>query len=219
MIATQIITVTYMIPLGVSEAISIRLGNTIPQSASKAKTLSFWYLISALVLMTIVSLCTYIFRSSIYQIFTKEEDIIQGCEEIWSKVCMYIFTIGIWAIMEGITTSIGRQWIVGVLVVILLWSISLPLLYYLAIVKNGGLNVAWQCVWPPNLILTIFLAVYLSRLDWDALSAEARMDESDDDEDDYSDAESEIISITKKTKDKNGFYGSISQQETASLST
>jgi multidrug resistance protein, MATE family len=213
MISTQIIMVTYMIPLGVSEAISIRLGNIIPQSASRAKQLYFWYLVSGTATMTVVSLSVYIFRLPIYHLFTKEDDIIEGCEEIWSKVCFYIFTIGIWSIMDGITTSLGRQWIVGILVVVLLWSISLPLLYYLVIIKNGGLNVAWQCIWPPNLLLIIILAIYISRLDWDAVSEEARMNDSDDDSDDEG---SESIPMTKKN-DKNVVYGSISQ-ETASLS-
>jgi Na+-driven multidrug efflux pump len=228
MISTQIVTVTYMVPLGVCEAISIRLGNVLPQSATRAKTLCFWYCISGTILFAIMSSLVYICRSWLYQIFTTEEDIIQGCEEIWFKVCLYIFVIGVMSVLDGITTAIGKQWIVGILVVILLWLISLPLLYYFAIYKNGGLNVAWECIWPPNLVLDIVLALYFVRLDWDAASEEARLNESDsscssssssdDDEDDDEDDDnatdnpSAELALKSKNAKNGGMYGSISQE-------
>lgn len=197
-ISSQVVTFIYMIPLGVSEAITIRLGNVLPQSPKHAKRLSLYYFIGGACMMIIVGNCIYMFRHWIYALFTIEEEVIAGCDEIWSRVSFYISIMGLFGILKGIATALGKQWILGILVCIYLWSISLPLLFYLVVKKNEGVSVAWNCIWPANLFMVATLCVYLVVIDWGPIVDDIRQSnlELETEEED----DSEMVHLTSKYK-------------------
>lgn len=196
-ISSQIVTFIYMMPLGVSEAITIRLGNVLPRSPKQAKLLSFYYFIGGSCMMMFIGSGIYVSRYWIYALFTTEPDVIEGCDEIWPKVSFYIIIMGLFGMLKGIATALGKQWILGILVVVYLWSISLPLLYHLSIKKSGGLSIAWNCIWPANFGIVVTLGAYLVRLDWDPIGEEIRQSEL---EYEAEEEDSEMVQLTGKHK-------------------
>ena len=164
-IPSQLLTVMFMAPLGISIALSIQIGTIIPTSAVKAKRLYFYGFTCCTLLFALMSCNIYIFRSSIYRLFTTEQEVIDGCDEIWFEVAFYWWNVATFAINGGIAVGLGMQWLFGMITIAVLWVIGLPSIYYFAIVQEGGLRVAWHLIWPPYLFLNATLGLVFSRTD------------------------------------------------------
>lgn len=181
-IPTQVSTVLFILPLGTGIALSIRLGNTLPQSVSRSKELALGcWLTSAVIFGVLCSLC-YIQRHWVYSVFTHEPEIIQGAEEIWLDVAIFCFLLCMFGINMGMAVGLGMQWTLGAVTVLWLWVVGLPAAYYFAIYRGGGLNAAWKCVWPPYIIINGWLMLSFWWKDWDAIAAEIRRREGMDDD-------------------------------------
>jgi Na+-driven multidrug efflux pump len=175
-ISTQIMTITFMIPLGICEAMEIRIANVLPRSSNRAKKLSFYYSLCSTILFASMSYGIYIIRFWFYRIFTIELEVIDGCEEIWGDVCIFIFNIGVLEVNSGIATALGMQWMMGFFTVVFLWCTRLPALFYFAIYQDGGLKMAWQCIWPFYIALNIAIITRLVCCDWEAIAMDIRKD-------------------------------------------
>ena len=121
-----------------------------------------------------VSVALYVYRRSIYGMFTNEPEVMTGCEEIWWMVCLYYFILTIFAINMGISTGLGLQWVTGITTIVFIWIVSFPGAYYFAIWKHGGLFIAWYWIWPPYAGINGVLAYVLLRKDWKEIAAHIR---------------------------------------------
>ena len=176
-IPTQVIMVTFMLPLGIGTALAIRLGHTLPRNVQRAKALALWCWLLCALLWTVMSTALYTQRQSIYRLFTHELDVMEGAEEIWWNVCFYFFQLGLFGINMGITTGLGMQWSLGVTTVVCLWVIGLPVAYYYAIVQGGGLGAAWSWVWPPYVAMNLILMHAFCTKNWDEIAILIRLRE------------------------------------------
>jgi Na+-driven multidrug efflux pump len=173
-IPTQLIMVTFMGPYSLGLALSIRLGATIPVLVSRAKqTVADTFIFSAIAFGTI-SIIMYMKQNWLISLFTTAEAVVIGCHEIWWKVCIYSFCLSIYAIFMGVCIGLGMQWTLGIGTIIALWVIGLPSGYYFAVVKDGGIDMAWSTVWPPYILLPIALTIAIVRADWDKVALEIR---------------------------------------------
>jgi Na+-driven multidrug efflux pump len=169
-----------MLPYGVGGALAIRVGATLPHSVKRAKQLAWGCLLVSTVLSGLVSMALYWYRHVIYRIFTKEQDVIDGCEEIWWMVSLYYFILTVFAINMGISTGLGTQWTDGIITVVFIWTIGFPGAYYFAILQHGGLVIAWYWIWPPYAGIDVFLLAFLVWKDWHEVSALIRLREAVD---------------------------------------
>jgi multidrug resistance protein, MATE family len=202
-IPSQVMGMTYMIHLGIGIAVSIRVGNVIPQSVSQTKLICVYAVVFSSIVFAIIAILTYIGRSYIYSLFTTEQDVIDGCEQIWFKVSLYSFNMGIYTVVDGISTGLGKQWLAGYLTILFMFVLGIPSLYYFAVYKEGGLDIAWLWLLLPNIGVNVALAIGLALSDWDAISAKILEEDSDSeydenygDVDDDDDDDSEIMSLT-----------------------
>jgi MATE family multidrug resistance protein len=115
-IPTQVIMVSFMIPLGVGVALSVRLGVTLSQSVRRAKELVVGCYVVGTVVFGIMAVIMYTERLRIFHIFTTAPAVVQGCEEIWWKVCLYFFNLAVFGISIGTATGLGMQWTLGIVV-------------------------------------------------------------------------------------------------------
>lgn len=173
-IVGQVLEVIFTIPCGFGIALSIRIGNILPVSSNNAKKLCYWGFGIGTISCSVLSCSLYIFRKSIYSIFTTEIDIINGCEEIWFKVTIYCFGLNMYAILLGIFTGLGKQGTLGIVCVIFLWIISLPMTYYCAVALGGGLNAAWDNMYLVYIGINITLCASLLWIDWEDIAHEIR---------------------------------------------
>jgi Na+-driven multidrug efflux pump len=165
-IACDVIDLLLMLAYGVGQALTLRVSATIALSVKGAKQLAWGCLIVSSVVFGLVSLAMYFFRYDIYRIFTKEQEVMDGCEVIWWIVCLTFFILAVFAINTGIMTGLGLQGISGCATVVFVWILSFPLVVYFAFVKGGGLPVAWYGVWVPYAAINVCMTIYLLGTDW-----------------------------------------------------
>lgn len=198
-IAGQVVMFIFMIPFGYGIAMSIRIGNVLPQSPKKAKTICYYSFIIGTMMFLIMSICVYIFRHSIITIFTNETIVFDGCLEIWDKVAFYLFNLSLYAMFLGICIGLGQQAILGCICIIYLWFIGLPATYYFAIVNGGGINIAWKTMCPIYFGINVTIIVFIIRLDWEDIAKQIRLREGN----------TEISNVLTVRKEDTAQYGAI----------
>jgi MATE family multidrug resistance protein len=179
-IPNQVIMVAFMVPLGIGIALSIRLGQVLPRSPKKAKQLVFYTYVGSFIVVSFISVWLYIYRDFIFHIFTNEQDVLDGCESIWPQVVFYNWTLSMTAIAMGVSAGLGMQWTLGVVTFVCLWVIGMPALWYFAVYREGGLVVAWNCIYPPYISLNALMCCNFYFADWDAISHSIRIREGID---------------------------------------
>lgn len=176
-IPTQVIMVTFMAPLGLGIAVSIRLGATLPVSVARAKQTVVDCLVLGAIVFGAMAVALYTERRVIYGWFTTSDAVVAGCEEIWYKVCLYSFHLAVFGVLMGTCVGLGMQWTLGITTIVVLWMAGLPAAYYLSVVQGGGLNAAWSAIWPPYVIINLILATAIVRADWDVIAEDIRIRE------------------------------------------
>jgi Na+-driven multidrug efflux pump len=171
----------FMPGFGIGIGLAVRLGATLPLSVERAGKLTAGTFVACVVLFASMSLIMYGCRGWIFSLFTTEEAVIDGAHEIWRKVCIYYFNLCIYALNMGIATGLGQQWMFGTVTVTTLWGVSLPSMYYLCIIRGGGLSTAWACITQPYIAMNAFLVFqFFFRLDWKDIQHAIRIREGMD---------------------------------------
>jgi multidrug resistance protein, MATE family len=177
-IPTQVLMLSFMFSYGIAIALAVRLGATLPLSVGRARKLTVGTFIISAFLFGTMSAILHQFRGAIFGLFTNEEAVLDGAQEIWPKVCIYFFNLCIYALNMGVATGLGQQWFFGIVTIIFLWGLSLPSMYYLCVIRGGGLNTAWACITQPYIVMNAFLIFrFFFQQDWKAIQHVIRIRE------------------------------------------
>jgi MATE family multidrug resistance protein len=205
-IPTQVLNLTFMVPLGIGIALSIRLGSILPRSVARAKRLALGCFVASTVLIIIMTVFMYQYRFSIFRIFTSEPQIMQGCDEIWWKVCLYFLNLSLFGVNAGIAIGLGLQWTLGMVNFLALWGVGLPAAWYFAIHIHRSLDVAWSWIYPPYVAMNLALMIAFVTMDWNAISKSVRVREGIQDEDNVDEP---LIKSTDPSSSSSQAYGSV----------
>jgi len=170
----QLIPLLFMLPLGLSIGMSVRIGHILERDVDKAKKIAVLTMGCAVVLMSAVAVGVYAYRMVIISIFTKDEEVVEGCLRIWPKMSIYIPFITIFCISSGILKALALQWTVAVIVFACNWCLAIPAILYFAVRQGGGVDAIWS-VMPfayAFMDLVFFIAIYSA--DWKAIGDKAR---------------------------------------------
>lgn len=174
-IATQVITVTFMLPYGIGTGLAIRVGAILPRNVQRAQQLVILCCMVSTVFFVAASILLHTQRVAIIDIFSADSEIQDGAEEIWWKIVVYFFLLCIFGIITGVATGLGMQWTLGFTNVVFLWLVSLPGLYWFGIVVDGAsLSTAWSWIFPPYLGMNLVLLYKFWVSDWNKISAAIR---------------------------------------------
>ncbi len=116
------------------------MGHVIAYDIKRAKLLAALCMLFTTILGAIVALLLFQFRVAIAMLFTKDEEVIQGCKDIWPKLCYYIFIIYIFGINSAILRALGMQWHLAAVIFGCLWLGTLPAIAFFAINRGGGID-------------------------------------------------------------------------------
>lgn len=169
-IAYQLIPLLFMLPFGISIGLSVRLGSILARDVPRAKKLVAGCLVCCTVLAAATACIVYFSCRAIVAIFTSDEEVVQGCLEIWSDVSKFIFLDALFATNSGVLRALGLQWRLGFVVTIGLWLISVPAIYFVSVTKGGGLHSLWRALPPIYTFLNIALFACYYFADWDDIS-------------------------------------------------
>lgn len=136
-IAYNLIPTLFMIPLGTSVGLTVRLGNVLAHDVEKAKRIAKATMGASAVLAALIALLVYTLEQWIVSLFTTDVEVAQECSRIWPLLSVYIFILNIFGINSGIIRALGLQLKMAMTIFILLWCCALPTVYVFS-VKNGG---------------------------------------------------------------------------------
>jgi Na+-driven multidrug efflux pump len=173
-IAYQLVPLLFMIPLGIMIGLTVRLGHLIAFDIKRAKKLAAWCMLFSTILGVIVSSLLYQFRIEISRLFTSDEEVIQGCQDIWPKLCYYIFVLYIFGINSAILRALGMQWQMAAIIFGCLWTGTLPAIFFFAVHRGGGIDAVWNTLPIFYTILQFLLASSYLTADWHKISTEVR---------------------------------------------
>jgi MATE family multidrug resistance protein len=181
----QLIPLIYMIPLGFSIGLSVRMGQLLPVDVNKAKLLAIYTMGLVSILALAVTSILYYNQLWIVSLFTTDQDVINGCSEIWPHVCTYILGLYIFCLNSGILRALGLQIRMGITIILVLWCFSLPCILYVCVFGEfidadasnetgvGGLVNMWRIIlWSYNL-LNVGLIICYATVDWHEIGRNA----------------------------------------------
>lgn len=174
-IAYNLIPVFFMIPLGFSIGLSVRMGHLLAQdNVKRAKLIAKWCMGFVMLLAIMIALVVYHFQEQIVSLFTVDIEVIEGCRRIWSKTCIYITMNFCFGINGGILRALGMQWRMASIIFAVLWCAALPTLVYTLVIRQGGVNAIWTCLPLFYLVLNGLLIYSYVTADWHQVSRDIR---------------------------------------------
>jgi Na+-driven multidrug efflux pump len=150
------------------------MGHVIAYDIKRAKLLAAWCMLFTTILGAIVAILLFQFRVTIAMLFTKDEEVIQGCKDIWPKLCYYIFILYIFGINSAILRALGMQWHLAAVIFACLWLGTLPAIVVFAIHRGGGIDAVWNTLPIFYTIMQILLARCYLSADWTKIGKEIR---------------------------------------------
>jgi Na+-driven multidrug efflux pump len=168
---------TFHLGVGFMVAICTRIGNILPVSVQKAKSICVWGSLFSYFVFAAVNLLVYTFDKAIISIFTNDPDVIAGCQQTWLDLFIFMLSINLFYVNSGIAVALGKQWILGVLTGLSMFGLGVPSIIYFAIIKGGGIESVWFWMWPPYVLLNIILTGIFLRADWEKISSFIRIRE------------------------------------------
>lgn len=164
-----------MIPLGIMFGLTVRMGTVLAKGdVHRAKHIAMWSMGLIVVLGGAVSASLYQFRIPIVKLFSTDERVIEGCENIWPKMCVYIFVLYIFGINSAIMRALGLQWRMAAIIFGCLWCGTLPTIAYFAVRRGGGLQAVWTILPCFYSIMQVLLIWSYTTADWSKIGEEAR---------------------------------------------
>ncbi|KAG7348078.1 MATE efflux family protein [Nitzschia inconspicua] len=173
-IAYNLVPIIYMPCLGISMALSIRIGHIVVHDVWKAKQLAAWSMLFTTLFGGVVSFGLKIFRLEICKLFTSDEDVIRGCEAIWPKLCCYVFILHIFGINSAILKALGMQWRMAAIICLCLWLGAFPCLLCFAVRHDGGLDVIWNVLPLSYGFMQVLLVLSYATADWESMARAGR---------------------------------------------
>jgi Na+-driven multidrug efflux pump len=171
--------VWFQIPLALGNALAVRLGDTLPRSATFARKLVFTTVAVGTLVSGLFCLLLYQYRHYIYRIFiVNDPQIFEGCDEIWIYACLFIWQLSLFGINAGVAIGLGMQWILGAVTFLFLWVLGLPAAIYIGVISTQSLKVVWAFIYPVYTGITVVLWLVFFFKDWETIAQKIRLRES-----------------------------------------
>jgi Na+-driven multidrug efflux pump len=205
-IPTQIVMNTSMFPIAFGIALAVRMGISMPSSVKKARGIAMVVVGVSVVVFGISSVILYACRDFLIRVFVNPNDggtgydnnadVYSLVESIWSEVSFFNLNVALFGILAGISSGLGKQWVLGTINTFFLWVFGMPVIYYTAVIReNGGLEDAWFWMNVAYMGINGALIVVFVTADWYEIQEtilccnETKVDDNNDDQS----LESEIV--------------------------
>jgi MATE family multidrug resistance protein len=173
-IAYNLVPICFMVPLGISIGLTMRMGHVLTDDVGKAKFLAGSCMGMTVVIACLVAALLWHLQDPIIALFTTDDQVKEGCKDIWHLLCIYIILLYIFGMNAGIMRALAMQWNLAGIIIAYLWFGALPTIVHFAVIKGGGVHAIWHVL--PVFYTTMNLTLILNYVtaDWNAISASIR---------------------------------------------
>jgi len=99
---------------------------------------------------------------------------------VFTQVVLFNTNVAIFALLSGVATGLRMQWSQAAINLLFLWVFGIPITYYLALVRNGGLAMVWTLINVPYVCMNTCLILLFVRSDWYKVQAKIQQREDMD---------------------------------------
>ncbi len=177
-VAYQLIPIFFMLPLGISIGLSVRIGILLPVNVDGAKKLAVATMILSIFVSVIISAIIYKNQTWIVSMFTSDENVFEGCQRIWLRLCVYLVIINIFGVSTGVLSALGLQWRTFANMFVVLWLWGIPAIIYFCIFGGKGYYCMWDIIPILYILLDIGLVLTYVTADWNEIGAQIEIDQS-----------------------------------------
>mmetsp|Transcript_19283 Transcript_19283/g.45037 ORF Transcript_19283/g.45037 Transcript_19283/m.45037 type:complete len:387 (-) Transcript_19283:110-1270(-) len=177
-IAYAIVPMLVMAPIGVSIAISIRVGQLIGEGRPRhAKLLAVAAFCFSMLVVCGYTAAVGLSPEQIIGFFASEEDspvVFQLTRELWPLVSTFLLFDGFYMTLNGVVRALSLQLRASAAVMVSLWMIGMPAVLYVTFRTDLGLRGIWLTMAPVYGILDGLTLVVVGCADWSIISAVVR---------------------------------------------
>lgn len=144
-VAINFSAMTFMVPFGLSTAITTRVGNAIGKgSMNEARKRGYLGITMATFFMSITATIMYLFPELITSMYTQDAEVQQVAVSLLYMAAIFQISDGLQVSGYGALRGLKDTTIPMVVNFIAYWMVGLPLGYYLGIIRNIGPQGLWM---------------------------------------------------------------------------
>jgi MATE family multidrug resistance protein len=163
-VTMQFASITFMIPLGISQAVTIRAGNLLGARRPAAAARAGWLGIAGSAAFMALAAATFILgRNWLPQAFTNDATVIAAAATILPIAGAFEIFDGTQAAACGMLRGMGRPLPATVMNLIGYWVIALPLGAFLALRTSLGLRGLWVGLLLGLIVVAVGLVLWLRK--------------------------------------------------------
>ncbi len=168
------ITLIFMIPMGLSFAVTTLVGNSIgEQDWEKAKLYTKAALCFGLSMISTTTVFVLIFKNSIPYVYTSVPEIAALVSGLLGIYVCFSLVDCTQIILHGAIKGLGKQKIASAICLVILYPVNIPLAYCFAFVWGFGLNGLWYSQLCSVFLLAISYSLIVSLVDWKEIAQQA----------------------------------------------
>ncbi len=143
-IALNTVSLTYMVPLGISSAAAVRVGHALGRKDIEAASDSGWTAIAlGATFMACMAIVLWVFPEQIVRIYTPDKTVIHAATKLLFVAAFFQLFDGIQAVATGALRGTGDTRTPFICHLIAYWLIGLPLGYFLCFNRGQGAVGLW----------------------------------------------------------------------------
>ncbi|XP_044777738.1 multidrug and toxin extrusion protein 2 [Neomonachus schauinslandi] len=171
----ELATIVYMIPLGLSNAVCVRVGMALGAAdTAQAKRSAISGMLCTVGTSLVVGMLLSLLKNKLGHIFTNDEEVIALVNKVLPIYIVFQLFEAVCCVYGGVLRGTGKQAFGAIVNAITYYVVGLPLGIVLTFVVRMRIMGLWLGMLACGLLVTAAFAVYTGRMDWKLAAEEAQ---------------------------------------------
>ncbi|XP_045745721.1 multidrug and toxin extrusion protein 2 isoform X1 [Mirounga angustirostris] len=171
----ELATIVYMIPLGLSNAVCVRVGMALGAAdTAQAKRSAISGMLCTVGTSLVVGMLLSLLKNKLGHIFTNDEEVIALVNKVLPIYIVFQLFEAVCCVYGGVLRGTGKQAFGAIVNAITYYVVGLPLGIILTFVVRMRIMGLWLGMLACGLLVTAAFAVYTGRMDWKLAAEEAQ---------------------------------------------
>uniref|UniRef100_A0A8C6G396 Multidrug and toxin extrusion protein n=1 Tax=Moschus moschiferus TaxID=68415 RepID=A0A8C6G396_MOSMO len=171
----EVATVIYMIPMGLSIAVCVRVGTALGAGDTvQAKRSAISGTLCTVGTSLVVGVLLSLLRNKLGHIFTNDEEVVALVNEVLPLYIFFQLFDALCCLYAGVLRGTGRQAFGAVVNAVMYYAIGLPLGVVLIFLVGMGIMGLWLGMLVCVMLATAAFVTYTARMDWKRAAEEAQ---------------------------------------------
>ncbi|XP_070335306.1 multidrug and toxin extrusion protein 2 isoform X2 [Odocoileus virginianus] len=171
----EVATVVYMIPMGLSIAVCVRVGTALGAADTvQAKRSAISGTLCTVGTSLVVGVLLSLLRNKLGHIFTNDEEVVDLVNKVLPLYIFFQLFDALCCLYAGVLRGTGRQAFGAVVNAVMYYAIGLPLGVVLTFLVGMGIMGLWLGMLVCVMLATAAFVTYTARMDWKRAAEEAQ---------------------------------------------